>query len=247
MGSGKNPLDKSIFGIILKTVKTKEVFIVSGRADAEDGAVRGRIIAAARELFLKNGFIRVTSDDISASLGISKATLYKYFSSKEELLRLAMETLMQSILGGVEAVIQDEEMDFVTKLIKLMTYLGGQISRIGTVLAQDMQRSTPEVWREIDRFRREKILKNFKALFSAGIKEGVFKKDINRDLLVLMFVALIQDFINPEMLMQYSYRASDIFETIIKIFFEGILTDKARKKYQERKPVSFGPGKEELA
>jgi hypothetical protein len=110
-----------------------------------------------------------------------------------------------------------------------------------------MQRGTPEVWREIDHFRREKILKNFRTLIDAGVKEGVFKRDVNQDLLVLMFLALIQDFINPETLMQYSFRASDIFETIIKIFFEGLLTDKGRQKYLAGKPISYAPGKENFA
>jgi AcrR family transcriptional regulator len=46
---------------------------------------RQAIVAAAREAFLKKGYATASMAEISASLGGSKATLYSYFSSKEQL------------------------------------------------------------------------------------------------------------------------------------------------------------------
>lgn len=48
---------------------------------------------------------------------------------------------------------------------------------------------------------------------------------------MLMYSNAIQNILNPEVLSQYPFSASDAFETIIKIIFEGILTDEGRAKY----------------
>jgi AcrR family transcriptional regulator len=47
---------------------------------------RDAILRTAREMFEKNGFERVSMSEIAAKLGGSKATLYNYFDSKEQLL-----------------------------------------------------------------------------------------------------------------------------------------------------------------
>jgi AcrR family transcriptional regulator len=225
-------------------MKTRKVLSVSSPASPGQDALRLRLLDSARELFLKNGFSRVTTDDVSAALGISKATLYKIFPSKKDLLSAIMQRMMQTILARVEEIIQDEKRDFIEKLVTLMTYLGDQLSRLGPVFARDIQRSAPGVWQQVDEFRRDKIIENFEALISAGIKKGVFQKGLNQNLLALMFVALMQEFINPETLYRHSYRASDIFETIIGVFFEGILTDKARNTFHKKKLFSAVPKKE---
>jgi AcrR family transcriptional regulator len=49
-------------------------------------ARRDAIIAIAAEVFLENGFDATSMSEIAARVGGSKATLYNYFSSKEELL-----------------------------------------------------------------------------------------------------------------------------------------------------------------
>jgi AcrR family transcriptional regulator len=46
---------------------------------------RQAIVAAAREVFRKKGFVATSMAEIAASLGGSKGTLYNYFTSKEEL------------------------------------------------------------------------------------------------------------------------------------------------------------------
>ena len=227
-------------------MKTKKVFRVS-RAEPSsvpDDALTQRIVEVSKDLFLRRGFIRVTTDEISAKLGISKATLYKSFATKEDLLRAVVQLLLNDILTRVEDVIKDERMDFVDKLVSLLTFMGVQVTQIVTVLAQDIQKAAPEIWEEIEMFRREKIFKNFRIILEAGVSSGMFKKDINLDLLLQMFMSLVQNFLNPETLLRLDCSATDIFRSIFQVFFEGILTDEPRREFVDRKPYSQAPAKE---
>jgi len=57
---------------------------------------RAAILQVAREMFSEVGYAATTMSSISARLGGSKATLYKYFRSKEELFAASLEDLIAS-------------------------------------------------------------------------------------------------------------------------------------------------------
>jgi AcrR family transcriptional regulator len=54
-------------------------------ARARPGGVRARTLAAARELFSKNGYQATTTKEISIKAGIAEPTLFRHFGSKAEL------------------------------------------------------------------------------------------------------------------------------------------------------------------
>jgi AcrR family transcriptional regulator len=56
---------------------------------------RLEIVAKAWELFKENGFERTTMSDISERVGGSKATLYGYYQSKEQLFAAALEEVIR--------------------------------------------------------------------------------------------------------------------------------------------------------
>lgn len=64
-------------------------------------AKRDAIVAAAAALFLEQGFDRVSMAAISEAVGGSKATLYGYFKSKEELFVAAIEDHISAQADGV--------------------------------------------------------------------------------------------------------------------------------------------------
>lgn len=49
-----------------------------------------RIIAAAREAFRRNGIAATPLDDVAAEAGVARPNLYRYFSSREDLVRRVM-------------------------------------------------------------------------------------------------------------------------------------------------------------
>ena len=232
----------------MKTVKTTRVSKLPGtKADRSAGkaaAARSRIVEAAQALFLQRGFLRVTADDIAGELGMSKATLYKVFPSKEEILRAVVRGILTEIMSHVEGLIRDGSLGFVEKMVALLTYLGTRISRVPPVLIRDLQRSVPDIWKEIDDFRRDKIFKNFKVILEAGRREGFFREDVDVDLLLRMFVSLIQEFVNPAAILRSGRSPAATFESVIKVFFQGILTDKGRLGFSAGTPALFEPRKE---
>lgn len=203
--------------------------------------IRHRVLTAAREQFLRFGFTKVTTDELTSQLGMSKKTLYKYFPSKEILLEEVIHLTTEEISQGAEQILHNQDLDFVQKLQQLMAFLGEQISKIFSPrFVRDIQINAPQIWEKVETFREQQVQTKFASLIEEGIRKGIFRNDINQDLLVLVYFNAIQTIIHPEVLANLPFTASQVFEAIIKIIFEGIFTDEARTKFKSKDGRTYG-------
>ena len=71
--------------------------MVSGQLNPRARAKRDQIRAAAQELFLERGFSGASTDAIARKAGVSKETLYRYFSNKEKLLAICLDSMISDL------------------------------------------------------------------------------------------------------------------------------------------------------
>lgn len=197
---------------------------------ATDIEVRQRIIAFAQDRFLNPGFSKVTLDEIASELGMSKKTLYKHFESKEDILRYGMQETMRTIAKEIDRIVASDR-PFAEKLAGMMMIIGKQVSKLSRSAQSDMQKFAPELWKEIEVFRREQIFMKIGKMISQAREENIFRPDVNEQVLVLMILNCVQGILNPEVLSQNSFSAEQAFRIIFKTIFEGALTDGARKDF----------------
>jgi AcrR family transcriptional regulator len=194
-------------------------------AELED---KQRIVDVSSKRFMENGISKVTLDEIATELGMSKKTMYKFFPSKEDLLKTIVHTMMNGLRVRVEAVVNSNK-PFVEKAPELLTLVGHQISIMSKQFLFDLQRFTPELWKEIDEFRRQRILTSVRKIFIQAKDEGVFRKDLDIELFILVFIGSVQSIVNPQTLSQQSFSAQEALHGIFRIIFEGAMTEEARK------------------
>lgn len=73
---------------------------------------RAKIIAAARDLFLSDGFDRSSVDAVAAKAGVSKRTVYDYYGDKLNLLLAVVEESSLAVLNMIEQGISDHLLEF---------------------------------------------------------------------------------------------------------------------------------------
>ncbi|MGB5929410.1 MAG: TetR/AcrR family transcriptional regulator, partial [Cyclobacteriaceae bacterium] len=67
--------------------------------------VKDKIIHTAESLFLQYGIRSVTMDDIAKELGISKKTIYQYFSDKEEIVCNVTEDHLSKEKAEIKSIV----------------------------------------------------------------------------------------------------------------------------------------------
>ncbi len=65
------------------------------------------LLAAALDLFVDKGYAATRLDDVAARAGVSKGTLYLYFTNKEELFKAVVRENLLPALGEAEAAIEE--------------------------------------------------------------------------------------------------------------------------------------------
>lgn len=189
---------------------------------------RDRIMEKARERFLHYGFAKVTLDEIASDLGLSKKTLYKHFASKEDLLKEAVRSITRSLSERIEKAVSSD-IRFEAKARTILTDIGTTLGRFSRQLQTDIQRYVPDLWDEIEEFRRQQILDKLDRMFRQGIRENVFRRDLNPEIFTLVFIGAVQAIINPTVLAHRSFSAAEAFGGILGILFEGALSEGARQ------------------
>jgi AcrR family transcriptional regulator len=126
---------------------------------------RQAILAAAWEVFKENGFERTTMSDISEQVGGSKATLYGYFQSKEQLFAAVLEqvigpTAAQTFSGlWAEGEIEKRLLDFAR--IYLEARLSAESIAVERALIEEGTRSGLG-----ERLRQQFVLPHWRSLAS---------------------------------------------------------------------------------
>ncbi|MBE1536934.1 TetR/AcrR family transcriptional regulator [Actinomadura algeriensis] len=68
---------------------------------------RAAILAAARDMFLADGFDRSSVDAVAARAKVSKRTVYDYFGDKRTLLKAVVDDIGQSLVTTVRRTLDD--------------------------------------------------------------------------------------------------------------------------------------------
>ena len=143
--------------------------------------IREKIVEGAAELFKNFGIKSVTMDSLATHLGMSKRTIYEIFSDKDDLLAGVLKWMNEK-QNELLKHIMDESENAVVAIFRLL-----EINQL------HFQQMSPAFQADIKRFHYELLIKkvnnneildygNTRLFIERGIKENLFKEEINTDL-----------------------------------------------------------------
>jgi AcrR family transcriptional regulator len=200
--------------------------MAKGVPDAEK---RKNILERSRALFFQRGVSSLTMDDIASLQGISKKTLYRFFPNKEALIFSVVEDRISAIAAAVERLDQDTSLPWMSRIMGIFKVVGSQISQISETTLRDIYYNHPEMWERLDRFRQERVFGIVTRLLDDGRKKGYIRKDIDGQLVPLLFINAVSAVLTPSQLLKLPFPPLMLFDSFIRILFGGILTDSARR------------------
>lgn len=192
-----------------------------------------KILLFARDRFFKEGFYKTSMDELARELKMSKKTIYKYFPSKEKLVEEVVDELLKEYSGKLLGVLE-EDIDAISKIQKLLGILSSLFLKISDKWLQDMQYHTPHLWAKIDAFRTRIMYKNIGKIFQQGKEEGLFQ-DRPVELLLVIFVSSMRAIVSPDFLLNNKFSFSQAVEQAFQILFNGILTNKGTRTFNNLK------------
>lgn len=197
------------------------------RMGKENSKTKMRIIDKACELFLAYGYSRVTMDEICRSLVMSRKTMYTYFSNKEELLREVILNRSQCRRVAIDGILSDSTLDFMQRFRKMIEYISKENPRESIHFMQDIKTNAPNIWSEMIEIRNKDIPIRMGNFLKDGIKRGIVKKNMKTDIFIRMHLAVVNELMNPETLLEMGFTVAEMIQEIDSVLFFGIIDQNA--------------------
>jgi len=195
-----------------------------------DSEKKDKILNYASERYFNSGVSNVSMDDLASDLGMSKKTVYKFFPGKKILVRAIVRLMTHRVEKQIQNLVESD-IPFEQKMIKMLLIIGKMLGRMSRQFVHDMQRYAPELWEEIENFRRDHILSRLRTMFQEAREQSIFREDLDTDLFYLVFISAVEAVINPLVLSDQSFSAREAFRGILQLLVEGALTEEARETF----------------
>lgn len=147
--------------------------------------------------FSQKGLKEFSMNEVANVLGKSKATVYKYFKTREDILELILSEVLSDLVLFEEAL-KDKEIDYVSRYIKAIEILSLTLGGISTRFLIDLKKYHPVIWESIEDFKSFTI-----SVLGEFYKEGKKKKllgDTSVKLLITGDEIFLSSIIEPEFL-----------------------------------------------
>lgn len=151
-------------------------------------AVQDRVRRAAVELFAGRGYANTSVQQIVEAAGVTKGAMYHYFRSKDDLLFGIYEHLLTLQGERLAAIAADGGTTAGRLRAACVDVIETSIEFLdeGTVFFRSAHMLSPERQLEV-KHRRRLYNDAFAALIEAGQREGIYRSDIPRAVLVANF------------------------------------------------------------
>lgn len=180
------------------------------------------ILDAAHELMAREGYAAMCMDALAAAVGISKATLYQHFPSKEEIAISVLRRVMrrsQDYLAGL-----DPHLPAVVRLEKVLRHIIEQRFGEGR---PDLGASRPALHlllRTHPDYQADyqAAMGSLCALVDEAKAEGCLANDPPTRLIVQVAISCVRDTEYEDLIATGQCSVSELSNTLISIIFDGV-------------------------
>jgi AcrR family transcriptional regulator len=214
----------------METLVTKKVSIVLPPIMIIE--TKERILIKSKELFMQYGIRSVSMDDIANSLGMSKKTLYQYYADKDELVDAVVEQHINSIQADCIGC-HHQAKNAIHEIFITMEMINDEFNNMNPMLLYDMEKFH---FRAFQRFKQHKdkfLAQVIKENLEWGIKDELYRPDINIDVMVKFRLESIMVPFNISVFSPGKYNLAELSDTIIEHFVYGLSTIKGHKLIQK--------------
>lgn len=193
-----------------------------------------RILEKADELFNRYGIRSVSMDDIAAQLGMSKKTLYQYYADKDELVTGVFTAIMEHNKNGCLESRKMSE-NALHEVFLSFDRVQEMFANMNPAVLYDMEKYHPGCFKKFKEFLNGFMYQMIKSNIEKGVEEGIYREDIDIDILTRYRIHSIMMSFNPEMFPNNRTHLLHIEQQLLEVFLNGIATAKGQKLIQKYK------------
>lgn len=185
--------------------------------------IKDRIIEGAAELFKAYGIKSVTMDSLATHLGMSKRTIYEVFSDKDEILMGVLTWMTQKQKELVTRILRESENSIVA-IFRLLEINRDHIQEMSPAFHADLKKYHYDIQMKNSKNYEMPDYGNNQEVIETGIKEKLFRDDINPDLVNRCLYMLGRSIMDDNLFPFEQFARREVVKNVFINFLRGIST-----------------------
>ncbi|MCC9166452.1 TetR/AcrR family transcriptional regulator [Pontibacter harenae] len=199
---------------------------------AEAIEVKERIAKEALDLFFQRGIKSVSVDDIAQHLSMSKKTIYKWFTNKDEVVYEGVKHYMSSVHRDCDHVAAHSK-DAIEELINIMSMMRKIFSNFHPAVFHDLQKYHSSSWKLWLEHKTGYMLEHIKANLRRGIEEGLFRADLDVEIIARLRLVQLEVPFNTSVFPAHEFVLQRVQMACVEHYMLGVATLKGHKLINE--------------
>ena len=194
---------------------------------------RQEIIEKVRPLYNEFGIRSVTMDDVVKELGISKKTLYNHFRDKNQL----VENIIKTKIAEDRNVFQKASLESINAIEELFMhskYVIETFKAVNPTVFHDLQKNYPSAWQLTVNHKWDFVYNQFLKNIDRGVKEGIYRVDIHKEIYSRMFVSQIETIVEGDVFPWPEFKYETVFLENFRLHIRGIANEKGLEYFQDK-------------
>jgi TetR/AcrR family transcriptional regulator, cholesterol catabolism regulator len=184
-----------------------------------------KIIEEASVMFRTYGIRAVTMDMLASSLGISKRTIYEVFSDKDELLKGVLKWMSQKQSEVMTKIFSESE-NVIEAIFKMLDLMSDHFQKMSPAFLMDIKRFHKGLADYPADVHDLPYYSNNSEILTRGIKEGVFRDDINIEITNKCLLEVVRMSNDNEVFPPDNFLNKDVIRNFYINYLRGISTQK---------------------
>jgi len=194
------------------------------------------LLITARNFFMQYGIKSVSMDDLSSKLGISKKTLYQVVDNKEDLVMKVIENHIDMQNQEMEKILEGKH-NAIQEMLMFARYIIDLLKNLRPGVTYDLQKYYPSAWKKIESLHKHTIDKIIATNIKKGVKEGVYRKNLNPDIISKLYVAQALQISDESLFPLKKYKMESLIREFIAYHFYGIASPAGYDKIKAIKKI----------
>lgn len=164
-------------------------------------------------------------DMLANQLGISKRTIYEVFSDKDELLSGVLKWMSVRQKEVIDKALNESE-NVIEAIYSILNRMMEHFRSMSPAFQMDMKRHHQNIIKNLENIDQLPYVKSNEAIIERGIKEGIFRKDIDVKIINRCMLEVAKMSNDKEIFPPDHFTDSEVIKNFYINYLRGICTQK---------------------
>jgi len=183
---------------------------------------KDRILRAALELFQVPGIKKTTTNDVSQKAGVSPATVYNHFASKEDLLRATVKYFLKNVSAEFTKIFEGK-LSFLEKMEQILLYKSDMLGQYQGEFMQAIISEDPEIRHLVDSVYMTEIMPLVIGFYEEGKRQGYVNPELSTENIIRYMLIVRSGMAAESVLSEDPEHNRKVMQELAPLFLYGIM------------------------